>query len=72
MRLEKGQRWLCESRYCGCEIQVVASSEVEEGMNPRCSCGSVMKKLHVAPQVKSSEHVAVPPALHRKAAQGNK
>jgi len=28
MRLQKGQRWECESRYCGCEIQVLASSEV--------------------------------------------
>ena len=32
MRLQKGQRWQCESRYCGSEFQVVASSEVECGI----------------------------------------
>jgi len=52
MRLQKGHRWQCESRYCGSEFQVVASSEVECGINPRCSCGSMMKRVSVAPQVK--------------------
>jgi hypothetical protein len=35
-------------------FQVVASSEVECGINPRCSCGSMMRKISVAPQVKPS------------------
>lgn len=69
MRLQKGQRWECESRYCGSEIQVVQSSEVEEGMNPRCSCGSMMKRVHVAPEVKT---VAEVPAAYRKAASNSK
>jgi hypothetical protein len=54
MRLQKGQLWQCESRYCGSEFQVVASSEVECGINPRCTCGSMMRKIPVAPQVKPS------------------
>jgi hypothetical protein len=71
MRLQKGQRWQCESRYCGCEFQVVASSEVECGINPRCSCGSMMKKIFVAPQVKPSHSVAAAPTDGRKAASSS-
>jgi hypothetical protein len=69
MRLQKGQRWECESRYCGCEIQVLVSSQVEEGMNPRCSCGSMMKKVHVAPEAKA---VLEAPTANRKAANDSK
>jgi hypothetical protein len=73
MRLQKGQLWQCESRYCGSEFQVVASSEVECGINPRCSCGSMMKKIFVTPQVKASEEVtAVAPMERRKEASSTK
>ena len=68
MRLEKGQRWQCESRYCGSEFQVVASSEVECGINPRCSCGSMMHKISVASQVKPSQAAAAVPIEARKTA----
>jgi hypothetical protein len=67
MRLQKGQRWQCESHYCGSEIQVLASSEVECGINPRCSCGSMMKKIQVAPQVKPCDPAAPVPNAGRKA-----
>jgi hypothetical protein len=71
MRLQKGQRWQCESRYCGSEFQVVASSEVECGINPRCSCGSMMTRIFIAPQMKASEAVAaVAPMERRRAASG--
>jgi hypothetical protein len=60
---------LVESRYCGSEFQVVASSEVECGINPRCSCGSMMKRISIAPQMQASEAVAaVAPMEKRKAA----
>ena len=72
MRLQKGQRWQCESRYCGSEFQVVASSEVECGINPRCTCGSMMQKISVAPQVKPSQVVAAAPMEGRKAASSAK
>ncbi len=68
MRLQKGQRWQCESRYCGSEFQVVASSEVECGINPRCSCGSMMKKVFVTPQVKASQVVSATRMEGRRAA----
>jgi hypothetical protein len=66
MRLQKGQRWQCESRYCGSEFQVVASSEVECGINPRCSCGSMMRKISVAPQVKPSQAATAAPVEGEK------
>jgi hypothetical protein len=68
MRLQKGQRWQCESRYCGSEFHVVASSEVECGINPRCSCGSKMQKISVAPQVKPGQAAAAVQMEGRKAA----
>ena len=71
MRLQKGQRWQCESRYCGSEFQVV-SSEVECGINPRCSCGSMMKKISIAPQMKPTQATAVAPMEGRRAASSAK
>ena len=72
MRLQKGQRWQCESRYCGSEFQVVASSEVECGINPRCSCGSMMQKVTVAPHLKPSQAAVAAPMEARKAASSAK
>jgi hypothetical protein len=72
MRLQKGQRWQCESRYCGSEFQVVASSEVECGINPRCSCGSMMQKISVASQVQPSRAAAAAPIEARKTASSAK
>jgi hypothetical protein len=68
MRLQKGQRWQCESRYCGSEFEVLASSEVECGINPRCSCGSAMKRVSVVPQVKPGEVATAAAMEGRKAA----
>jgi hypothetical protein len=59
MRRQKGQRWKCESRYCGSEFQVVASSGVECGINPRCFCGSIMERITIAPQMKPSQAAAM-------------
>jgi hypothetical protein len=72
MRLQKGQRWQCESHYCGSEIQVLASSEVECGINPRCSCGSMMKKIPVAPRVKSCAPAEPVPDAEQKAGSNAK
>ncbi len=43
MRIQKGERWRCLNDACSGEIVVLASSQLE-GENPRCACGSVMKK----------------------------
>ena len=43
MRMRTGQLWECRNGACGCEILVVARSAAKSGVNPRCSCGSLMK-----------------------------
>jgi hypothetical protein len=44
MTMRSGQLWECQNRACRCEILVVAPSEAKNGRNPRCCCGSPMKK----------------------------
>ena len=53
MAIRKEERWRCPSPLCNSEILVTSSSEVEGGTNPRCSCGSLMKKIYVSPALKS-------------------
>jgi hypothetical protein len=53
VRMRNGERWECQNRACGCEILVLATSELENGANPRCSCGSLMKKPYVKPEFKA-------------------
>ena len=72
MRLQKGQRWQCESRYCGSEFEVLSSSEVECGISPRCSCGNMMKRIYVATRVKPGEDTSAAPMERRKAASSSK
>jgi hypothetical protein len=72
VRVQKGQRWQCESRYCGSEFQVLASSQVECGINPRCSCGNMMKRIYVTPELNPRQEVAAVPTVGRKAAHGAK
>jgi hypothetical protein len=45
MRMRTGQLWECRNGACGCEILVVAQSATKGNVNPRCSCGSSMKKF---------------------------
>ena len=52
MEIRKGERWRCLNPACQSEILVIASSEVVNGRNPRCSCGSPMKKPYVLPEMK--------------------
>ena len=51
MEIRKGERWRCQNRSCQAEILVRVSSEVPDGRNPRCSCGQVMKKPYVPPEI---------------------
>lgn len=53
MAIRKEERWRCQNPFCNGEILVTSSSEVEDGANPRCSCGSLMKKPYVLPTLKS-------------------
>jgi hypothetical protein len=52
MRMQKGERWRCLNDACGGEIMVLVSSHLE-GENPRCSCGSIMKKPYSKPALKT-------------------
>jgi hypothetical protein len=49
--IQKGERWLCQNNACGSEILVVESSRLRNDENPRCACGSIMKKPYVSPEV---------------------
>jgi hypothetical protein len=47
----KGERWRCQNQTCQAEIQVLSSSGVQDGTNPRCSCGQIMRKPYVRPEI---------------------
>jgi len=48
MLMKSGERWHCMNPACNCVVLVEANGEVE-GQNPRCACGSVMKKAYSPP-----------------------
>jgi hypothetical protein len=51
MGMTEGQIYQCMNRDCGSEIQVTkASAEVDA--NPRCCCGSEMKKPYHKPRIR--------------------
>jgi len=45
-----GERWICSNADCRCELVVTHSGRTGEGANPRCFCGSPMKKRYTAPR----------------------
>ena len=47
MAMRTGQLWECRNSTCGCEVLVVSKSETKSRTEPRCCCGSMMKKAHV-------------------------
>ncbi len=49
MMMKKGQVYRCTNRSCNCEVVVTRGSEVEGDSNPRCCCGSEMKKPYAKP-----------------------
>jgi len=55
MRLKRGQVWRCINVACGAEIQVVGDAGPEDGSNPRCTCGSIMKMHYTKPQFGRAE-----------------
>jgi len=50
--LQAGDHWICQNKACGAEISVLISSELDDGANPRCSCGSTMKKSYSQPTLR--------------------
>jgi hypothetical protein len=52
MMLRKGQRFRCQNKECGAEIEVTKNSiEGESGVT--CCCGGVMKARYSKPVVKT-------------------
>jgi hypothetical protein len=49
MLMKSGERWHCLNPKCRCTILVETNGEVQ-GQNPRCACGTMMKK-HYSPPV---------------------
>ena len=47
-----GKVYRCTNRLCNCEVVVLKASQSEGCFNPRCCCGSEMKKPYVAPLVR--------------------
>jgi hypothetical protein len=48
MVMKIGERWHCTDAACRCVILVETTGEIE-GQNPRCACGSIMKKEYASP-----------------------
>jgi len=49
MAMQIGERWICSNAECRCELVVTHSGHTGAGTNPRCFCGSRMKKRYTAP-----------------------
>ena len=48
MVMKSGEHWHCLNPACRCSVVIENSSE-GEGQNPRCACGSIMKKDYSPP-----------------------
>jgi hypothetical protein len=48
----EGQVYRCQNRDCACEIRVLRGS-IEAAANPRCCCGTEMKKPYRKPMLRT-------------------
>ena len=65
MVMKSGERWHCINPECGCIVLVESNGEIE-GENPRCACGSVMKKDYSPPVFRYLDFLKFPePTLAR-------
>ena len=55
MRFKEGLAWRCQNDACGAEITVTVTGMLDEGGNPRCCCGSLMKMPYEQPRIRFSE-----------------
>ena len=49
MRMRGGECWHCVNPNCKCEVIVRATGNVEGLTNPRCCCGTPMKRQYGSP-----------------------
>jgi len=68
MVMTSGERWHCINPACGCAVLVEANCEID-GQNPRCACGSIMKKGYSTPVFRYLDFLKVraPALVHREA-----
>jgi hypothetical protein len=59
MVMKSGKRWHCLNPACFCAVLVETSGALE-GSNPRCSCGSIMKKEYSPPVFRYLEFLREP------------
>lgn len=59
MRMKKGELWRCTDPVCAAEIVVVQSGSNEGFQNPRCACGSELKRLYEKPIVRQAKGSAL-------------
>jgi hypothetical protein len=59
MVMKSGERWHCVNPACSCAVVVEANGEIE-GQNPRCTCGSVMKKDYSPPVFRYLDFLKLP------------
>jgi hypothetical protein len=50
MLMKEGKIYRCTNTKCLCEVKVIKGS-LEASSNPRCCCGTEMKKSYTAPRV---------------------
>lgn len=66
MVMKSGERWHCVNPVCGCAVVVEANGEID-GQNPRCTCGSAMKKDYSPPVFRYLDFLKLPePSLARR------
>jgi hypothetical protein len=70
MAMNSGERWHCIHPACGCTVLVEANGEIE-GQDPRCACGSNMKKGYSPPALRYLDFLKVrePALVHRNPAK---
>jgi hypothetical protein len=52
MLVSVGQRYICQYAACRCEIEIKVIPPSEGKTNPRCVCGSEMKKVYSKPEIR--------------------
>jgi hypothetical protein len=59
MVMKSGERWHCINPACGCAVLVESNGEIQ-GQNPRCACGSIMKKRYSPPVFRYLDFLQLP------------
>jgi hypothetical protein len=53
MTMREGEHLICSNPDCRCEVVVVVSAPSPTDRNPICTCGFALRKVYVAPTVRT-------------------